>query len=190
MSKLRTFVAIEMPVAVKQSATQAVATMQKATESVRWVSTDQLHLTLKFLGDVEDRDIYSVCQAAQRSVVGIERLSIECGGIGAFPSIQKPRIIWFGAQDPSGSLTRVFTNLEGELSGLGFPKEPRRFAPHITLGRVRHGRRNLGDLTEVLNSFSDASPIEVPVDELTVFTSELHRSGPVYTVVGRAPLDS
>ncbi len=188
MAKLRTFVAIEIPQEVRHRSTQMVHAMAQATDSVRWVDTDNLHVTLKFLGDVEDRDIYSVCRAASNSVVSLEPFSVSCRGIDAFPSRGRPKTVWLGIDDDELKLTNLFARLDVELSNIGYPREPRKYIPHLTLGRIQHGRRNLGDLVAIMESLAERSAGNLPVESLTVFTSELHRSGPVYTVVGRAPL--
>ena len=188
MGKLRTFVAIEIPGEIRHRATRMVREMQESTDSVRWVDTENLHVTLKFLGDVEDREIYSVCRAAANSVEPLNPFSVSCCGIHAFPSAQRPKTIWLGIDDPHMELTNLFNRLDIELSEIGYPREPRKYTPHLTLGRVQHGRRNLGDLVSVMESLADRDAGCLPVDSLTIYTSELHRSGPVYTVVGRAPL--
>jgi 2'-5' RNA ligase len=127
-------------------------TMRDETESIRWVSTNNLHVTLKFLGDVEDREIYAICRAVNNAVQNASCFSLACRGVGAFPSIHQPRTIWVGIDDLDQELTTLFSRLESELSALGFPREPRRFKPHLTLGRVTHGRKNLGNLPAVIES--------------------------------------
>lgn len=188
MARLRTFIAIEVPAEVRDRAGRLVRTMSRETESIRWVSTDNLHVTLKFLGDVEDREIYSICQAANKAVQGAHHFSLSCRGIGAFPSTDRPRTIWVGIDDPDNKLTSLFTRLDAELSALGIPREPRQFVPHLTLGRVQHGRKNLGNLPAVIESLRETEVGWLPVEALTVYTSELRRDGPVYTVVSRSPL--
>lgn len=188
MAKLRTFVAFDVPPDVRDRTAKIVTTLSQETESIRWVNIDNLHVTLKFIGDVEDREIYSICKAVQMAVNGVNHFSLPCRGIGAFPSVDRPRTIWAGIDDTECRLTSLFARLESELSELGIPPEPRKFIPHLTLGRIKHARKHLGNLSAVLDSMAATDIGWLPVEELTVYTSELRKDGPVYTVVSRVSL--
>ena len=190
MAKVRTFIAIEIPKKVQSKAFSVIDKLSKETSSIRWVSRENLHVTLKFLGDVEDRDTYAVCQAVTEVTRQNRRFTVDCNGIGAFPSVEKPRTIWLGIDEPENRLSNMYAEMEDSLQKLGYPQEARQFRPHLTIGRIQHGRRNMGNLTTQMQNLSTTAIGEIPVNELVIFSSELTRSGPIYTTLGRATLKS
>jgi 2'-5' RNA ligase len=155
---------------------------------VRWVQSDKTHVTIKFLGDVEETEIYQVCRATAEAVESAAPFQVQCRGLGAFPSSDRPRTVWLGVEDPDGLLERLQKSVQRALYQLRFPKEQRRFHPHITLGRARYGRRDAEGLVDYLHQHADVDGGPIPVEELVIFGSELTSDGPVYTVLGRAPL--
>ncbi|MFQ6012080.1 MAG: RNA 2',3'-cyclic phosphodiesterase [Thermoplasmata archaeon] len=153
---------------------------------VRVVSPENLHLTLKFLGETDDGLVASLREALAEAVKGEEPFTLTLHGTGAFPSRRNPRVLWIGVQggDP---LVRIATRLEGGLQGLGFPRERRRFAPHLTVGRVK-GRADREELTELLEAHRDEAFGTQRVEELRLKRSELRPSGARYHDVLRVPL--
>ncbi len=147
MSRIRTFVAVDIEAAVRRRARELIQTLGGTTTAVRWVDSNDLHLTLKFLGDVEDKDIYSVCQAVGSAVCDLKPFHAFCRGVSAFPSLQRPRTIWLGLEDPAAQLTTLQGRVEEALANLGFPRKHRKFCPHVTIGRVdiRHRRVSAPD---------------------------------------------
>lgn len=188
MSRIRTFIAVEVPAVLQQKAAGVVRTLSSGGAPMKWVEPQNIHVTVKFLGDVEDAEIYRVCRAAAEAVADLPAFQVCCRGVGAFPSSQRPRTVWLGIDDPAGSFQELYERLERAMSGLGYPREARRFQPHLTIGRLRHGQRQVGDLPARLAQQAERELGQIDVDEVIVFASELTPDGPVYTVLGRAPL--
>ena len=188
MGRLRTFIAVELPDNLRRVVKQTIDSLADTTTSVRWVHPEKTHVTIKFLGDVEETEIYQVCRATAEAVEEAAPFQVRCRGLGAFPSIDRPRTVWLGVDDPDGRLERIQKSVQRALYQLRFPKEQRKFHPHITLGRSRYGRRDAEGLIEYLQQHEGLEGGPIPVDELVIFSSELTSDGPIYTVLGRAPL--
>ena len=190
MARIRTFVAIEIPSKVRTRAASVANGLRTEGDPFRWVEADNLHLTLKFLGEVEDRDVYQICQSVKRVAAELSPFSVEISGVGAFPKLEKPRVVWLGVDEPENHLESLFAVLEDAMADHGFPREPRKFKPHVTLGRLRQGRRSPADMASQIRRKIEFKAGDVPVSELVVFSSELTSAGPLYTAMGRAPLAS
>jgi len=188
MSRIRTFVAVELSPDVIGRCKDAIKRMNKVASDVRWVDPKSIHLTLKFLGDVQDREIHEVCKAVAAATKEFDGFDFACGGIGAFPSLAKPRTIWLGIREGSEQLALLTDRIEEELHGIGYPKERRRFSPHITIGKVREGGLPDEAFLATLESLAEFDGGESDASEVTVFSSELLREGPLYTVLSHAPL--
>ena len=188
MARIRTFVAIEGPGGVRDRASRLINSLSKTTESVRWVAPENLHVTVKFLGDVDETEIYQVCRCVAKGCEQHSAFQATCEGLGAFPKLEKPRTIWLGVSDPNDQIVELFKSVDQSLLTMGFPTEMKRYQPHLTLGRLRYGRRETGQLTEEIQSRIDYAAGEVSVEELIIFGSEMRSGGPVYNVLGRAAL--
>ncbi len=188
MGRIRTFIALELPDVLRRLAECTIASLAETTTAVRWVQPHKTHVTIKFLGDVEETEIYQVCRATAQAVEEAAPFQVYCRGLGAFPGLERPRTIWLGVDDPEGQLERLQKSVQRALYQLRFPKEQRRFHPHITLGRSRYGRRDAEGLVAYLHQHADLEGGPIDVNELVIFSSELTSDGPVYTVLGRAPL--
>jgi 2'-5' RNA ligase len=179
---------VDIGAAVRQQVKAAIQTLSASTTAVRWVAPENLHLTLKFLGDVEDKELYTVCQSVSRAVASLSPFRTFCQGVGAFPSRQRPRTIWVGMDDRGGKLQQLQEGVELALAELGFPRELRSFRPHVTIGRMKPKQRRLGRLLEELASQAQVEFGPVTVDECVIFSSDLTPDGPIYTPLGHAPL--
>jgi 2'-5' RNA ligase len=188
MSRIRTFVAAEPTDEIRSKAEKLVRQLAGHDDGIRWVQPENIHLTLKFLGDVEDREIYSVCSAVKQATSNCQAFELSCRGVGAFPSLHHPRTIWLGVQDAEARLAALYSEVQDSLCNLGFAAESRRFHGHLTLGRVQANRLGQDKLREVIEANSDTVFGPLAVDELIVYASELSRDGPNYTVLGRCPL--
>ncbi|NUQ64069.1 MAG: RNA 2',3'-cyclic phosphodiesterase [Pirellulales bacterium] len=186
--KFRTFVAVKLGPAVCSKAAEIIRALQAAPADVKWVDPDNLHLTLKFLGDVEAAEIHRVCETVQQAVADSSRFEFEVRGLGAFPAVKRPRTIWLGAGEGERQMVDLAKALEKKLQKLGFPREGRRFQPHVTIGRLRHGGRAGEDLADLLLRQAEVHVGTAPVEEVTVFSSTLTPSGPIYDVLSRAAL--
>ncbi|MFQ6001979.1 MAG: RNA 2',3'-cyclic phosphodiesterase, partial [Anaerolineae bacterium] len=139
MEEIRTFVAIELNEEIKSELTRVQEMLKEkiATPHLRWVNPANVHLTLKFLGNVPLDRIQEITAALREACIGLSPFIMGVSGIGCFPSTNNPRVIWVGVQEETGRLKRLQERVEERLAGLGFKPEPRPFHPHLTLGRVR-----------------------------------------------------
>jgi 2'-5' RNA ligase len=188
MSRIRTFLAVEVPAGLQQKAAAVVRALGTGQEAIRWVDPQNIHVTVKFLGDVEDAEIYEVCRVTAEAIADLQPFRVACRGVGAFPNPQRARTVWLGIDDSAGNFEQLHRRVDDALARLRYPREVRRFQPHLTLGRVRHGKRPAADLTARIREQADVELGEIDVDELTVFSSELTPDGPVYTALSHAPL--
>jgi 2'-5' RNA ligase len=185
---LRTFVAVEMSPEVRARAEQLIGRLRGTEAKVTWVKPPTMHLTLKFLGDVDLVDMPAVCEAVNGAVGELPPFEIEVRGAGAFPSVARPRTIWVGVGRGIEELIEVHNSVERALSRLGFRQENRRFRPHLTLGRVR-GDRDLGELGGLVTQHAEFVGGVTSVDEVIVFSSELEAEGPIHEPLAVAPLN-
>jgi len=188
MSKSRIFIAVSISKEMQQYAKQAIGILRPLADNIKWVSPENLHWTLQFLGDVDDTQLHAVCQRVAAATADQDVFSLTSCGVGAFPSVKQPRILWLGAEQGSDQLIQLQDRIEAAMADLGFHAERRRFVPHLTLGRVGSGRDGGTQLAERLAKMADFVGGTTTVDEVTVFASELGRDGPTYHIVSRAPL--
>ena len=187
--RLRTFVAVEIPPAVGSRVRQLVELLSVTPAHVRWVEERHFHWTLKFLGEINYREVGEVCRAVEQAAKGVEPFMIEARGAGAFPTSDRPRTVWLGVGEGAEQMVTLHDAVEVALAELGVRREGRRFRPHLTLGRVRNtDAAGLEDLRQRLEAQAQFPAGRMEVDELTVFSSRLEREGPVYEVLGTAPL--
>ena len=182
---VRSFVAIDLPQTMRASLETIGEDLRRQVPhgSVRWTRTFGIHLTLKFLGNVAEGDVsgleVALTQAGQRHVP----FTCTVGGLGCFPSVQKPRVIWIGVQEATGSLAALQRDIDRSLAPLGFQPEKRGFHPHLTLGRIkRHVRANdQRRVGEVIATTGVGDLGQIRVESFRLMRSDLRRDGAVYT---------
>jgi 2'-5' RNA ligase len=191
---VRTFLAIGIPEDQQLRLAEVQEALGRHAKQMKWVRPKLLHLTVRFLGNVDRNRLELVTRAAAQATADLAPFTLRLTDIGAFPSERSPRVIWVGLLEDSGlaALQRLFALTENALAASGFERESRAYAPHLTLGRVRDDvsqadRREVGESLRNVRSLAHASGV-VPVTELLVMRSDLSRSGPTYTVISRTPL--
>lgn len=183
---MRLFVAVNLPDHVRRAIASAAAPLRGASFPIKWVEPDGLHLTLKFLGEVEADRQAAVVQALGRACHGARPFELLLGGFGAFPSAARARVVWLGC-DPVPALELLQHGVEREYAALGFPVEGRPFRPHLTLGRARAtAGAGVGGLAARLGelAFADA----VTVRSIDLMESTLTPAGARYAVRHAVPL--
>lgn len=150
---------------------------------MKHVEPDNLHLTLKFLGDIEKPQVDKISEMV--SEVSFKSFNMSVENVGVFPNIRRPSTIWAGISEGVLELTRIFNEVDCKLSKLGFEKERRRFHPHITISRVRSGR-NREKLVEELMRLSDYRFGEDRVDNIALKKSVLTPKGPIYSTLAES----
>ena len=184
---IRTFIAIELPEATRQKLAAIQEQLKQSRAAVRWVKPSSVHLTLKFLGNVHPDQVEDIAAAAALAVRDETPISLCGGGIGAFPSIRKPRVIWVGLDGEVERLAKIQAGLESVLEPLGFAREGRGFRPHLTLGRVKD-RRRLQRLVDAMSSLALPEFNSFDADEIILYKSVLRPTGAIYTKLHRIPL--
>lgn len=201
-STVRVFIALDLPAATKFPLSRAIAELQRAIPSgVRWVDPAGIHLTLKFLGDIEAGRIEPVLDAMGQGAgeFGAAALSLRLSGLGVFPNLREPRVLWAGVKGDLAALGRLQQGVDESCAALGFARERRPFRPHLTLGRVRDSapattRRDVGEAVAALSAAPKPEPEAVepgadwPATEIHLIRSNLTPHGAIYTSLGAAPL--
>lgn len=177
---IRTFLAIELPRALLSKIEEVQGGLRSSQADVRWVSLENLHLTLKFFGNIDESQIEPIVQSIDQAVQETPPIHLRAKGMGAFPNLRNPRVIWIGFVEGKEDLTSFQNKLEIELEKIGFPREDRPFHPHLTLGRVRSSRGK-EDLIKSLERYREEEFGEIRAEKVVLFKSDLRPSGPIYT---------
>ena len=171
----RLFVAVDLPDAIKAIAAQAKTILESRVSGVRWVEPNNVHLTLKFLGNCPDEQIDQIKNALDEAVAPLSSFACVSGGLGAFPSLRRARVLWLGIE-AKPELAELSKAVEGSLEGLGFQAEKRAFSPHITLARLKSPRPvDLSVAESTINTKHGFA-----VGAVTLFASHLSPKGPTY----------
>lgn len=177
---MRTFFCFELPEQVKLE----MARLSSEIESpayVKWVDAGNLHITAKFLGEVEPKIISTLEKTSREAARGTSPFEITIDKLGAFPEIDFPKVLWLGPKNPPSEITKIYNQLERNLENFGFDPENRSYVPHITLGRAKdRNRKKIKKLGDYLKKVSFEVNWNVTVDHLTLMESQLQPSGPIY----------
>lgn len=188
---MRTFIAIALPKNTRDSLAQLQEQLKKTGADVKWVEPENIHLTLKFLGEIDEQKLSRISEVIKDIAGNKKSFSVRISSLGAFPKISSPRVIWAGIEKEGNSeIKKIAEELEEKLVKLGIPKEERPFSSHITIGRTRStlNRQNLIQELKIMEDVSAAENLEFPVTKITLFLSTLNPSGPVYKVLKEADL--
>ena len=184
----RIFIAVDISDRARSAAAAYIETLRGEFRQVRvgWERAEKLHLTMKFLGACETRQLQELENIAARIAAEIPRFTIQIADTGVFPNARSPRVLWIDVKDAAGNLTKIHELLESECEKIGFEKERRRFVPHITIGRVKEPSK-ARELAEkhTRNKFE---PVESSVPEIVIYESNLLPAGSVYSVVSKHEL--
>lgn len=187
--RTRTFVAVAVPAKLGEKIVRLQSLLAAEVEGVRWNSAEAFHVTLAFLGDVDDADLHGLCRAVGESAATVEPFSLRIEGLGCFPDPRKARVLWVGLTGAGvGPLGVLQTAVVQGVRRVGCPPEDDRFHPHITLGRIKHGRGPAPDWTPLMRHYQTWSAGSFDVGEVIVFASSLTPDGSVYTPLSTAPL--
>ena len=191
-SQLRLFAAIEIASQVRTKIARYLNRHVTDLKRVKWVSPDQFHLTLKFLGNVPQTEIHHVIQAIKNACDRNEPFDLVFEEIGAFPNVEHPRTLWVGVSEGIEESTDLAEAIDEELAEIGYPREPRRFAPHLTIGRVKKSdHEDETGLDAFLLPAKGPSFFGISsVTSVTLFSSELSRGGPKYEPLAEIDLKS
>jgi 2'-5' RNA ligase len=191
MEQIRSFIAVELPGELKLALARLQEKLRSGSKApVKWVDPDSVHLTLKFLGNIDPAIVGKITAVLEEAVSGMRPFNVEVSGLGVFPNIRRVQVVWVGLAGEVEKLGRLQQRIETGLVPLGFAAEPRPFTPHLTLGRVRDyvapdERQSLGQL---VTGTGFEAKYKVNVDAVHLIKSQLTREGPVYTKIGTVAL--
>ena len=184
---MRLFVAVNLPLEERRRTWEAAAPLRAARLPVRWVGEEALHLTLRFLGEVGQEQVGPIVDALGGAVRGARPFAVSLGGIGAFPSLAKPRVVWLGVEHHP-ALELLANDVELALMSLAFEPELQPFSPHLTLGRAERGARPPAFKDFPQLAAGVAYQGMTSVESVDLMQSTLGPRGATYSVLSRAPL--
>ncbi len=191
MNVIRAFIAISLTPEIYQNLDRILEDLKGRLPgtAVRWVPARNIHLTLKFLGDVSVANLELLTKLLQSEVGRYTPFEVSVGDIGAFPSIRRPRVVWVGVKAPA-DLQALQHGIEAETARLGYAHEEREFSPHLTLGRVSRNAtsQDVQRISEVIGSVKVGFLGAARVQAVNLYRSDLNPHGSVYTQIFSAPL--
>ncbi len=176
---MRAFIAFELSEKIKKELSRLQSELRKTDADVRWADPENIHLTLKFFGNIEEARIEVIKEILTKVASRAKVFRISLSGLGAFPDLHRTRVIWAGLGEGRPESERIAKSLEDEMFKTGFPGEDRTFRAHLTLGRVKTDRHKMR-LTDKISSL-EVRPESCPINKITLFQSTLTPRGPIYT---------
>lgn len=183
---IRSFIAIELPQEIIETIEKLQDRLRRYGLNIRWIRSKNIHLTLKFLGNISEGDVTSITSVLKTIADNMAPFKLMGQGIGTFPGISHPRVVWLGMSGDVELLKKFQLRLEENLETLGFPKEGRPFRAHLTLGRVK-GDIDKRILLEVIEQFGNLESDSFTVNSIILFRSDLQPNGPIYTKLAEVP---
>ena len=183
----RTFLAVDIDQALRDRLARVLELAPDDGAKINWVAAANLHVTMNFLGDVDDETLSEVCRLAARVAAAAEPFEFDVPRIACVPPRGRLRMIWAEVADPDGRLADLHAALSSGLAELGFPPEKRRFKGHITLARIRHARHDEA-IRRAVGAIAAADLPTQTATHVTVYTSDLRPGGPIYTAQAHGPL--
>lgn len=185
---MRTFIAIELPEEIRRAIAALQDDLRHARAEVGWTKPENIHLTLKFLGEIEEHSVSQVAQACVETAQAFSSFTLSINGAGAFPNARQPRVLWVGLGDGVEEARRVQARLDERLAAIGFEREARAFHPHLTIGRIKSLKG-----TQALLARAEAyhlPALSFAARELVFMHSQLHPAGARYTPLAKAPFSA
>lgn len=184
---LRCFIAVALPGPLKNAVGEVIRKLGESGADIKWVPDENLHLTLKFLGETGEGRLEEIKGALHKKLSPYAPFYIKIGGVGYFPGGKNPRVIWVGIEEP-GSLADIYTDIENVMVKFGYPREGRPFSPHLTIGRVRSPKR-VAEVIKRLEEFRTVAFDEFVVKGVSLMKSELKPGGAEYSGLAEISLE-
>lgn len=184
----RIFIAIDISEEAKAGIAKLTGELKADFPQVRvsWEKPEKIHLTLKFLGDIDESRLADLKEAVKETAREFAAFPVRVENTGCFPSPKKARILWLGMEDETGSLPKLQEKLEQEAAKIGFAKEARPFKAHLTVARLREPQRSRELVEKFLQTHFE--PVSFEVSEIVIYESKLQPAGSVYSVVEKRKL--
>ena len=186
---MRCFIAISLPEEIRRQLGEIQSKLKKFNADIGWTRPEGIHLTLKFLGEIGEEKIESIKSALQKITSQHKPFEIEIGGTGVFPDTRRPRVLWVGMTKGLEETTSLAEQVESKMEELGFPKEERKFNPHLTLGRVK-SPKNISQFTDTFLNTMKPNLGKIHVDHISLYQSVLKPTGAEYSVLFQSSLRS
>jgi 2'-5' RNA ligase len=177
----RVFLAIELPEDVKNRIILIQDELKILLKGIRWTRPEGIHLTLKFFGNIYEKEIIHISEVIAENTKNAETISLNGGEIGAFPNPGRPRVLWLGLNGDIERLSILQEAIDIDLEVYGYKRERRKFSPHLTLGRVKSSGERIMNLSQVIKRGEDYRAGQFNSRGLTLFQSELKPGGAIYT---------
>ncbi len=179
---IRCFVAIEIPEPIQNQLARIQGTLRKQIQKASWVKPGNIHLTLKFLGDVDPVDLESIGEAIEGATSRHRSFSLCIGGVGAFPNLARPRVMWAGVKVGGERVSALAQDINLALNHCGFPLDTKKFNPHLTIARLK-GRIDLRPYTDQYRQYDRIDGAETTVNAISLIQSQLHPQGAIYSTL-------
>ena len=193
MTVIRAFIAVELPEELHKKLANISSSLNEQLENlpIRWVPAENIHLTLKFLGDVSQANVDMITKILQTIAHQHKIFELSVGGFGVFPNFNRPRVLWVGIEAPD-ELLHLQHRIEAEAARLGYAPDERAFSPHLTLGRVSRNAnpQEVRQISEVLRRQKLGFLGAARISQIHLFRSDLQQGGAVYTQLFSAPLNA
>jgi 2'-5' RNA ligase len=183
---LRSFIAIELPESIQSALSDIQTDFKKSDVDVRWVRPENIHLTLKFLGTIEESMVRSITDVLKKASGSYGTFTLTLSGVGVFPNVRSPRVMWVGTNE-SSVLTDLQADIENGLASLGFEREKRKYTAHLTLGRFKSSRGKRA-LKEKVETYRERVPGSFDVGTISLMKSDRGPAGAKYTRVAEVRL--
>nr|MBU1328204.1 RNA 2',3'-cyclic phosphodiesterase [Candidatus Omnitrophota bacterium] len=179
---LRGFIAVEIDNQTRQKISELISILKKSNADIKWITDSQMHLTLKFLGNIDKGKVLGISDLISDISDNFDSFKIVFSRIGAFPSLNHPAVIWLGIDKGSEFLKTLNEKIETALEKIGFERASREFKPHLTLGRVK-SNKNMPRLTKLLEETAFCLKDDIQINKLTLFQSDLDPKGAIHSII-------
>ena len=180
--RIRCFVAIEIPEPIQNRLARIQGTLRQQIQKASWVKPGNIHLTLKFLGNVDAENLESIGEEIEAAISHHHSFSLRIGGIGTFPNLARPRVIWAGVKVGSERVSALAQDIDLALSHCGFSLEAKKFNPHLTIARLK-GRIDLRPYINLHRRYDRIDGAEMIVNAISLIQSQLHPKGVIYSTL-------
>jgi 2'-5' RNA ligase len=185
---IRSFLAFELPKGIKSRVVRMSEDLRRSAMNVRWINTDNIHLTMVFLGNIQEQDIPAIHLAVEKVCIRYAPFHVALTGLGAFPNAGRPRVVWLGLRGDTEKMSYFKKALQKHLRPFGVKEEKRAFRPHLTLGRFKSPGHVDSQLDNFINAYKDLSSPTCTLTDLVLFRSDLNPGGAIYTKLRSWPL--
>ena len=183
---VRTFLSIPIIKDIKSKKNMLYSTIEESKSSINWVQNSNLHLNVKFIGQTPEISIDKIIECVSKITSNIEPFNVEVSGTGCFPTSTRPKTLWLGVSGEIKPLIDMVRKIENKLFEIGFSKEKKEFIPHITVARIPYPQKVIPDVNIFLKSSYDM--IDLEIDRVQLFSSELLPNGAIYSLLKTFPL--